>query len=224
MSYGAYIYTNSGNPFITPESTPFALYARRSFTSGSNGSQASVDAYIPVPSSYPTMTFCRTSETANPTATNSFQITSGPNAGTVNVRGTNVNNQAFTLVVYVFAIFPQTLPSWGMAIWNAQGTLVLTNETKVLTDLITVPNSGLSINQTYQGSYAVSSQSLGFTLDVNTQTLPPRQGTITYTGSARFNGSRTWITPGAIGQFVGGTQSTTDFKTRIVAINTAEYD
>ncbi|MEP8378900.1 hypothetical protein ABKS39_10655 [Enterobacter cloacae] len=36
---------------------------------------------------------------------------------------------------FIFFIFPQTKPDYGLAVWDASGTLILTNETRTLSDV-----------------------------------------------------------------------------------------
>ncbi|WP_369064207.1 hypothetical protein [Enterobacter sp. MALB-1] len=219
--YGALISLDSGNPFITPTSTPFCLYRKETVNSVNTGGDyqgASVD--IPIDASYPAIVFCKTSKAATVGATrvgNVIRVGSSSPAGNVH-----------TLTAYVFAIFPQTLPAWGMAIWDEDGKLVLTNESRVLSDLVTVgtPGSsgGINIDQTLTGSYAIVPAILGSTLfQVMVQGQPVIVNVTAYAG-ASYNGTTTRISAvgsqNGQGSPVGGTNT----GMAITAINTAVYD
>ncbi|MCK2177888.1 phage tail protein [Enterobacter asburiae] len=137
-------------------------------------------------------------------------------------------NQSFTLTAYVFAIFPQKLPAWGFAIWNATGKLVLTNESRVLSDLQTVgdagANGGINIDQTLSGSWAVAPAQLGQTIITNNATKPPTIYTINAYSSCRFNGGSTRINAGGTSTGTGSPGGGTNTGTSLTAINTAAYD
>lgn len=65
--YGALIALESGNPFITPQSTPFCLYRKVVVNSVANGAYHGASATVALDASYPAMVFCKTSDTAQPT-------------------------------------------------------------------------------------------------------------------------------------------------------------
>lgn len=137
-------------------------------------------------------------------------------------------NQSFTLTAYVFAIFPQTLPAWGFAIWDATGKLVLTNESRVLSDLQTVgspgASGGINIDQTLSGSWAVAPAQLGQTIIVNNSTQPPTIYTINAYSSCRFNGGSTRINAGGTSTGTGSPGGGTNTGISLTAINTATFD
>ena len=227
--YGAFIDVN-GNPFITPMSTPFALYSKGTIASGNTNNTQYAERYVDIPQGVPVIAFCKTTDTNNGTALSAFTFRSGPNVGKVYFQGVNPNNQAFVLTYYIFAIFPQPLPRWGIAIWDSQGKVILTNETKVLSDLNTVgtpgfSGGGLNIDVTLQGSWAVVPTVLGNS-QIQTGTLPTGQPVIdnaTAGSSCRYNGSRTRITAQST-RASGNVLSTTNNGNVITAINTAAYD
>lgn len=218
--FGAMILMDNGNPFVTPQSTPFCLYAK--LTANSDGN-ANASVSIALDPSYPAIVFCKTSNTAQPTL-----VTSGRVGNTVGASSRNAYGQGHTLTAYVFAIFPQNLPAWGFAIWDAVGKLVLTNESRVLSDLVTVGspgvNGGINIDQTLSGSWAVAPGILGSSLVINNNTQPPTIINVTAYSGCRFNGATTRINAApnttAQGQSAGGT--TTGIA--LTAINTAAYD
>lgn len=140
----------------------------------------------------------------------------------------NPYGQAHTLTAYIFAIFPQTLPEWGMAIWDASGKLVLTNESRVLSDLVTIGtpgnNGGINIDQTLSGSYAVCPGILGATLiQVMVQGQPQVIAATAYTG-CRFNGSSSRISAASSSNASGSVVGNTNNGNTIIAIKTDAYD
>lgn len=227
MSYGAMIDVN-GNPFVTPNSTPFCLYSRT--VHGSvyvDGNYQQSQVYIPVPQQYPSMTFVKTSYTALPTAITSFR-----SGSSIYVNAQNQNNQSFSMTVYIFAIFPQTLPQWGMAIWDANGQLVLTNESRVLSDLTTIgtpgPSGGINIDTgfTLPGSWAVCPARTGST-QIQTSSggsQIPIVVTVDAYSCANFNGANTRINSGSGQTVTGSVTGNTNTGVSLVAINTAAYD
>jgi hypothetical protein len=76
-------------------------------------------------------------------------------------------NATGTAYVYFFSIFPQTKPDYGLAVWDASGTLILTNETRTLSDVVTLgtagvdASSGYNINTTLAGKWACMPAMLG---------------------------------------------------------------
>ncbi|EBX9481543.1 hypothetical protein DUA64_25375 [Salmonella enterica subsp. enterica serovar Abony] len=221
--FGAMILMDNGNPFVTPQSTPFCLYGKYSFNSSANGSSQQVAQYLSVPADYPVMAFIKTTDTAQPTPVISYRI-----GGNVYINGVNPYNQSFTLTAYVFAIFQQTLPAWGFAIWDASGKLVLTNESRVLSDLQTVgtpgASGGINIDKTLSGSWAVAPAQLGQTIIVNNSTRPPTIYTINAYSSCRFNGGSTRINAGGTSTGTGSPSGVTNTGISLTAINTAAFD
>lgn len=146
--YGAMILMENGNPFVTPNSTPFCLYRKVSANSVQNGTYHQATINVAIDSSYPVMVFCKTTVTQGGT-----YVSAGRSGNTVTAGSSNYLSQAHTLTAYIFAIFPQSLPAWGIAFWDAAGKLVLTNESRVLSDLVTVgtpgSNGGLNIDVTW---------------------------------------------------------------------------
>ncbi|KIG58907.1 hypothetical protein PU45_06545, partial [Escherichia coli] len=134
----------------------------------------------------------------------------------------------FTLTAYIFAIFPQTLPKWGMAIWDAAGKLVLTNESRVLSDLQTIgtpgANGGINIDQTLSGPWAVAPAQLGQSIVVNNSTQPPTIYTINAYSACRFDGANTRINAGGTSTGTGSPGGVTNTGISLTAINTAAYD
>lgn len=223
--YGAMIVLDNGNPFITPVSTPFCLYRKLSARSVSNGSFQTATVSVALDDSYPAISFCRVRDSER----GGVVLSSGRGGGVLTAGGANAFNRPFTLDVYVFAIFPQTLPAWGMAIWDAAGKLVLTNESRVLSDLQTVGtpgnNGGINIDQTLPGSWAVAPASLGGTLLQNNNVRPPSIVFVQAYTCCWYNGSTSRINAAASNAGNGGSPvGHTNSGVAITAINTANYD
>lgn len=224
MAYGAMI-DYKGQTFITPESTPFVLYSRvEAVATRTSGENVSATAQVYCPAAYSAIGFIKCSwGAALGCSRNGDYITFSGSA-----QGKNV--PIFTITCYTFAKFPQPLPRWGMAIWDGGGTCILTNESKPLSDLVTIgtpgqTTGGIYIDQTLGGSYAVMPRMMGATL-VLVQ-IPGQQPVIVnvaaYT-AANFNGSTTRINS-ASNQAAGGTPSGyLNTGVAVVAINTAAYD
>lgn len=221
--YGVMLVMDNGNPFVTPQSTPFCLYRRMTANSAVNGSAHVATISLSVDASWPVMVFCKTSNTAQPTG-----VSATRNGGTITASSINAYAQSHTLTIYVFTIFPQTLPSWGMAIWDAGGKLVLTNESKVLSDLVTVGmpgnNGGINIDQTLTGSWAVSPCTLGSQNVQNNNTQPPTIVNIIAYSGCRYNGTSTRINAAPTSTATGSAAGGTNTGIAITAINTAAYD
>lgn len=227
MSYGAMIDVN-GNPFITPNSTPFALY-KKTTHSGSGGDTGAV--YIPVPNDIPCMVFAKTTETGVGTGMTAYRFTEGANSGNVYFRASNSGGESFTATVYIFGIYNLTLPSWGMAIWDSAGKLILTNETRVLSDLSTIGTPGqatggvfIDTGNSLSGSWAVAPRRLGAIISEQLVGGIPQRYTIDVYSTANYNGSRTRIRGAAYNTAPGSQTGTTNVGCTITAINTANYD
>lgn len=114
------------------------------------------------------------------------------------------------------------------AIWDAAGKLVLTNESKVLSDLVTVGtpgvNGGINIDQTLSGSWAVAPGMLGSTNIQNNSTQPPTIINITAYSGARFDGANTRINAAPGTTATGVPVGSTNTGIALTAINTASYD
>lgn len=211
MAYGVLWNLENGNPFVTPNSVPFCLYGKYTYQSSGTSAYHTVAQNIPIPSSYPAIVFIKSTHTTQPTPLMAYRI-----GNNIHISGGNPYGESFTVTVYIFARFPQTLPNYGFAIWDENGTLVVTNESKVLTDLVTVGgfgnSGGVNIDQTFSGSYAIS---------------PTRLGAVVGTGasdiyaSCRFTGSTTRINAG---RTTPGTGNTINNGNVVIAINTASYD
>ena len=224
--FGILLSTGSGNPFITPASIPMSMYGKYTVNSSSNGGNGQAAAMsIPWNDEWPAMVFVKSTQPG--AVLGSYKA-----AGRVGFSGSTVNSAPFTVTAYVFGIFPQTPPQWGLCVWDDKGEVILTNETRVLTDLVTVGTvgvngqSGVTMDITLAGSYAVCPKIHGSTLfqNLNSGTGQPIIVNVTAYTSAAFDGSSTRFTA-ALTQYPGGNPvGNTDTMCDLVAINTAAYD
>lgn len=224
--FGILLSVGSGQPFITPVSVPMSMKSKvvANSSSVSGGSQSAVIS-IPWDNTWPAMIFVRSN------VAGTILGTSKKN-GVLSASGANISGNAFTLTAYFFGIFPQSAPAWGLCVWDAAGNVVLSNETRVLSDLVTVGDpsiasqSGVGMDITLGGAYAVCPVIHGSTLFQNTNAGTGQPIIVNVEGrtSAAFNGSTTRFTA-APTQYPGGNPvGYTDTRCTLVAINTSAYD
>lgn len=221
--YGALISLPNGNPFITPDSTPMTLYRKVTVNSTFGGNFNSASASVTIDGQKGGIAFARTSAPA--------KISASKSGNTFSVDASNYRGSAFVLEAYFFAIYPLTLPAWGVAIWDAEGTLVLTNESRVLSDLTTIGSpgavsGGLNIDTYMAGKWAVNPMGLGSVI-LHAGSAPGGQpifqsvdvgtGCHDDAGGTRIRGQSSTTASGAT---IGSTNS----GIVITAINTAAYD
>lgn len=221
--YGALISLPNGNPFITPDSTPMTLYRKVTVNSTFGGDFNSASASVTIDGQKGGIAFARTSAPA--------KISASKSGNTFSVDASNYRGSAFVLEAYFFSIYPLTLPAWGVAIWDAEGTLVLTHESRVLSDLTTIGSpgavsGGLNIDTYMAGKWAVNPMGLGSVI-LHAGSAPGGQpifqsvdvgtGCHDDTGGTRIRGQSSTT---ASGSSVGSTNS----GIVITAINTAAYD
>ncbi|MEG2569056.1 MAG: hypothetical protein RSA84_22910, partial [Acinetobacter sp.] len=102
--YGALISLPSGNPFITPDSTPMTLYRKVTVNSTFGGSFNSASASVAIDGQKGGVVFARTSAPA--------RISASKSGNTFSVFASIYRGSAFVLEAYFFAIYPLTLPAW----------------------------------------------------------------------------------------------------------------
>lgn len=221
--YGALISLSNGNPFITPDSTPMTLYRKVTVNSTFGGDFNSASASVTIDGQKGGIAFARTSAPA--------KISASKSGNTFSVDASNYKGSAFVLEAYFFAIYPLTLPAWGVAIWDAEGTLVLTNESRVLSDLTTIGSpgaatGGLNIDTYMTGKWALNPMGLGSVL-LHAGSAPGGQPIIqpVDVGTGCFNeGAGTRIKGLSSTTASGSSVGTTNSGIVITAINTAAYD
>ncbi|VEB97252.1 Uncharacterised protein [Cedecea lapagei] len=221
--YGVFFLTESGQPFITPSSTPMALHSKRSIPSHQNGTSHVVNENIQIDTSMIIMPFVL----ATAPAVGSVACAVSKQNGFISVSGSNMAGHPFSLDVYIFAIFPQPMPAskYGVAIWDSSGKLILTHETKVLTDLITVgqrgtSNSGITIDETLSGRWAIAPEMTG-QLIYNANGRP--SSVSAYTSAIYANGN-TRVTSSTSSSGAGELIGVSSNWNSITAVNVSQYD
>lgn len=219
--FGVLLSTSSGQPFVTPVSTPMSMYGKYIVNSSGGSAASSIDW----PASWPAMVFVKSNLPG-------VIVGASKGGGKIYFSGSDVLNRNFTITAYIFGIFPQTAPAWGLVVWDAAGQVVLTNETRVLSDLVTVGTPGvgngrcgLTMDITLSGSYAVCGVIHGMTLF---QTSAPGGQIViipvtAYTSCA-YNGVSTRFTAATSQQPGGSPVGSSDSGCILTAINTAAYD
>lgn len=131
--------------------------------------------------------------------------------------------------VYIFGYKYQTPPKWGIAIWDANGNCVITNETKVLSGITNLgtegqDSSGYKLDTTLVGSWAVAPAIDGMFIGVVGQPNP-HTVQIPFATNAYYNGTTTRINSNATGTDSGPFLSTTYLNSniRLQCINVARY-
>ena len=213
MSWGALLTTETGNAFITPESTPIALHSKMTVSSTSSGGTAMASGSMPIPDiKQPVVPVVySTQPTTGQVALNAAVAVGGVLA----FSGTNIFNTPFSVTCFLFTWFQQPIPNpaWGMAIWDASGKLVLTHQTKVLTDLVSLgqqgvdSNSGVNITTTLNGMYGIVTACTGqrvWRTNVGGFISSPVYAGAMYNGSSTTIQSAPVINPGPSVQPSGG--------------------
>lgn len=220
MTWGALITSDDGTPFITEESTPISLQGKYS---ASGSTIATVTVTI------------NTEDVVLP-----FAVATGDAYFTYKISGTTLTVNAqrrvgdsgnFTLTVYVFTTRAQIPPSWGIAIWDKNGKCILTNETRVLTDIQIIgtkggSDSGFNLNTTKSGKWAIVPDLAGYVVGVIQTGGGPRPVQIQYAFTASYNGSTTSIKPvmSESPPTGSGNVSYIDSKCAIRAIDVSRYE
>lgn len=221
MDWGALLVTENGAPFITPQSIPLAMYSKKSAViSTASGAVTTISEAFPAGS--PVIPFVYT------TINCVVSYTVVGNVCTVTFSNPGGDGTAY---VYFFTIFEQPLPEWGIAVWDEQGVCILTNETRVLTDVQAIGTNGsdaagFSINTTLPGKFGIVPSMSGLATGV----IPDggtRPWSSQYFFSAVFNGGTTQVGQATTGGAPGsGVINVTyhNMKNSVYALNLANYD
>lgn len=142
-----------------------------------------------------------------------------------------ISGGARQVKVFIFGYQFQTPPAWGIQINDEQGRCILTNETKVLSDVQNIGDSsvdtasGFRLNTTLDGEWAIAPVYTGYFSGVNNSTGQPMPIIAQYASSARYNGAATQVASGYIGNVDGNASNATltNYRNRITAINVARY-
>lgn len=216
MTWGALIAADDGTQFITDDSTPISL---QGIYSGSGSSYVTLT--IPIKTEDVVLPFCLASGNII------FSYSISGTTLSVMARANSADTAQFTVTCYVFTTREQLLPAWGMAIWDRNGKCILTNETKVLTDIVTIgvkgsASSGLNLTSTRNGKWAILPELAGFYVGVYQQR--PIQIAAGFT--ANYNGSTTVIKSILVTQPPHDAQlgAPLDTKTIVRAIDVSRYE
>lgn len=216
MNWGALITADDGTQFITDESTPVSLQGIYTASGSSLVTQV-----IPFDTSDVVLPFCIS------TGNTYFSYGISGNNIQVTAQAADTDSAAFIFTVYLFTTRAQPVPSWGVAIWDKSGKCILTNETKVLTDIQNLgtkgaSDSGLGLTRTMAGKWAILPEVSGYIVGV----IQQRPFQIGVAFASRYDGINSYINPVQSSSFPAGGQVTgsLDAKTIVRAINVSRYE
>lgn len=221
MAYGAMLNTTSGHVWVTPQSTPISLKSRKVVElQGVQGFHTTVTETFD--SGEPMIAFVHT--------TIGVRISQKISGNSIIVDFLWPDNYGVA-TVYFFTIFQQVAPRYGLAVWDENGKLVLTNETKTLTDVIRIGNqgdpgtSGYNANALIGGRYACVPSMQGLITGV-IGSGQPRPYSAVYFSIALQEGGATRIRARPETQPGGGLTNINyhNMVNQIVAIETSKYD
>lgn len=211
MTWGALLTDQYGNPWVTPETTPMSLVNKIVINANTPG------VYIlPVNASSPFVVACHSTVDGA-----IFWISKANDTYGLNYSKAASSDSVGTVTIYIFGIvIPQSLPKFGIAIWNAAGQCILTNETKVMPapqSFGTIGNAndtGYFINKTVSGKFAVIPKIMGQingTVNAGGQIRPVSSAIDT---GAYYNGSSTRLYSGLRRNVVTGAETVTYANSR----------
>ncbi len=192
MSFGAYLTTADGGVFVTPDSMPLSLIEKKTLANGTFKVSVNYDATRPM------IPFITHNRAAPETNTASTAITASLDNGVCTLSAYYLGVEGGSIDAYFFSVEPQTPPEWGMAIWDSNGVCILTNETKVLTDVEAIGdpsnenNSGTKLDVTKSGKWAVMPRMVGYIIGMAGSAQPIPFQTI-QTSMAYYSGGNTRI-------------------------------
>lgn len=214
--YGVYLTTTDGRPFITSNSIPVSL-----LTKATASASGKVSVSVNIDPSMVNIPFVLSDAPAFP----SYSIVGS--VMTITCHRTSDTGGAINMQVYVFSTKVPVPPKWGIALWNAQGKCILTNETRVLRDIRTIgtkgvpASSGTSINQTITGKWAILPDLAGQLSGVVNQ----GPFSIVQPFFAQYNGTSTVISSILASNIpVGGQGSLTNTQNSVKCIDASLYD
>ncbi|MGL4202439.1 MAG: hypothetical protein ACRCTT_13500 [Enterobacter roggenkampii] len=220
--YGVLLTTTAGEVWVTANSSPISLHARKTAElQGTSGFNTKVTHTFPLGQPVAAFVHC----------TVEAEITQTISGNTIMVDFLRPNATG-TAYVYFFSIFPQTKPDYGLAVWDASGTLILTNETRTLSDVVTLgttgvdASSGYNINTTLAGKWACMPAMLGLITGVISAGGQPQPYSAIYKSMAKLEGGNTRIFARPQTTPSGNLQNVaySNLRNVIMAINCANYD
>lgn len=184
--YGVLLANISGEVWVSPSSIPLALFAKRagSLPSAQGGT---LTISVNYDSTKPIIPFVYT--------TGECAISWSAAGGICSV--TFSRSASGNYEIYFFTIFQQIAPAYGIAIWDAAGKCILTNETKTLADMNKLgdPNSatasGIYINQVLSGKWGCVPDSFGAVTGIINTGGQPRPFASEYKALAKGEGANT---------------------------------
>lgn len=194
MSYGALLTYEDGTPFYLDGTRPMALVRKQRFNvSATDNSGSGVGIALDTVGVYPFLYFVIFDQ---PDGWGYMTMSDGVQRMVVGA----FSSGTVSGTIYCFGVTTQVLPAggWGVAVWDANGTLILTNETNTLKGVGIVVPSGPAdttayLNQTVGGKVAIIPGRCG--ADVYQQMVGgnPITQIITYSTGAYFDGSNTLV-------------------------------
>lgn len=222
MTWGALITDIYGNPWTTPDATPMSLVQKIVLNPASSGSYV-----LPVNSSAPFLVACQA--TANNVI---FWINKSGANYTLSYCVAASAASPGTVTIYIFGyVIPQPLPKWGIAIWNAVGQCIITNETKVMTPPVgfgtvgSPTDIGYLIDKTVAGKFAVIPRVMGIAAGVIHDGGATRPWTSPIDTLCYYNGATSRISAGQRLAADGSIQNLSYSNSRdlIYAIDVSRY-
>lgn len=221
MAFGALLTDDQGVPFYIDGTRPLTLINRITVNVSSGGGTVySQDLYAD-------------------DGTERYVFIQSNNADTSSAEWLQLDNGVWriystasnkTITVFIFGYANQPVPAWGVAIWDASGNCILTNESKVLRDVTSLGDisnanaSGYLYSGTLGGSWAVAPVATGILTAVDNSSGQPRPVTVYFYSSAYYNGTNTVINSHG-DRSVAGISSPvyTSARNTLTAINVARY-
>ena len=206
---------------MTANSSPIALQARKTAAlQGTSGFNTKVTHTFPA--GQPVVAFVH--------CTVEVEITQTISGNTITIDFLRPNATG-TAYVY-FSLFSHRQSQTTGWPWDASGTLILTNETRTLSDVVTLgtagvdASSGYNINTTLAGKWACMPAMLGLITGVVSAGGQPQPYSAIYKSMAKLEGSNTRIFAGPQTTPGGNLQNVTysNLRNVIMAINCANYD
>lgn len=220
MGFGALLTDDQGVPFYIDGTRPLTLISRLTFNVNSNGTVNTLDLY----QNDGAVRFVFIQSNGNDTQKAEWLQLDGSTWRLYATSGTR------TVTVFIFGFATQPVPAWGIAIWDANGTCILTNESKVLRDVtqlgdVTNANaSGYLYRGTLGGSWAVAPVYTGLFSGTDNSSGQPRPVNTPLYASAYYDGTNTVINSHSHGSTAGVvTGSYSNARNTIIAVNVARY-
>lgn len=223
MTYGVLLKNTSNQVWVSPESVPLALLAKKRVV------VSNPQAYTTITQAYdvnkPIIPFVWINGEG--------KLWYETNNGVCTITAWNTTTNA-AIEAYFFSISPQPMPAsrYGIAIWDADQNLILTHETKTLTDINKIggtgsaSDNGINTDVTLSGKWGVIPEILGAIVGViNDPTPRPFQSTVR--AMAQASGSNTRIRGFGDGGRPGGGVSGLTYingHTNVTALKVGDYD